>query len=587
MDAKTLHAFDAIVDEVLVERTRDNAELAAPLADLTELYKAHVEPARDWLRIERFLYLHQVYDLLPEEEVEATVEDLERLLERKDLDPEEADPIRMCLVWLQEWRGRTTRVRELIRELEDARSNARIWVQLLGATGHAGDVEALRREYDAFCETHADNRVMKTYCDCIYIGFSMHLGVHDTRLDPWELEVRAYELPTVLRVSANAFLGVFYRNLGKSDHAWRLDLESLKLAEWFGHPRVLAAMLLDTASSEMTMGYLEAAYDKLLTCRGLLEQTSHPYVHGRSYLEESRALLALGHYTECVRTGEEATRALRMLGHEDSATIAELTVMLGMFLAGEIDAACALLDEVLARDIANDMTRWQGLATQVFFSWHCHGREVASEALERFAEDLEGATDEFWPPVIDWVRWHLLDGDREDISEDEEEERSRGIVDMRREWRAALRRLGGEAVEVDLDVLRHSMTGGLLAGLVELHVAREEERTPLDVDTAARSFTFNDETISLRRRASLWAILLALAQATPSPLSVDELFELGWPGEGLVDPIFASRRVYWAVGELRRLGLYKVIVTMDPGYALAASVSPRFDNTHDTDGESI
>ena len=262
-------------------------------------------------------------------------------------------------------------------------------------------------------------------------------------------------------------------------------------------------------------------------------------------------------------------------------------LMLGMFLAGEIDAACALLDEVLARDIANDMTRWQGLATQVFFSWHCHGREVASEALERFAEDLEGATDEFWPPVIDWVRWHLLDGDREDISEDEEEERSRGIVDMRREWRAALRRLGGEAVEVDLDVLRHSMTGGLLAGLVELHVAREEERTPLDVDTAARSFTFNDETISLRRRASLWAILLALAQATPSPLSVDELFELGWPGEGLVDPIFASRRVYWAVGELRRLGLYKVIVTMDPGYALAASVSPRFDNTHDTDGESI
>jgi|GEM_PF-6512689 len=574
MKITSLQDFDLAVDEVLAERTRDITGLTPALDEIVRAFELHVEPACDWVRTERFLYLHHVYDLLPEERIERLLEQLEEETP-VDRDAAEVDIRRMCEVWIQQWRGRTARVRELIGELDDARANARIWLQLIGATGHAGDVASLRREYDAFCEVHADDRVMKTYCDCIYVGFSMHLGVQDTRLDLWELEVRVYELPTVLRVSANAFLGVYYRNLGKPDHAWRLDVESLKLAEWFGHPRVHAAILLDAASSELTMGYIELAYDKLLTCRGLLEQTSHPYVLGRSYLEEARALLALGHYIECVSVSEEASRALRMLGHEDSATIAELIMVLGRFLSGDTDAACVSLDNILARDIANDMTRWQGLATRVFFHWHRDGVEAASKALRRFHEELGDTTDEFWFPVVAWIREHLLG--EEPASIEEEEDASRGIVDMTREWRAALRRLGGEQTEVDLDLLRHSMTGSLLAGLVELYDASETEREPLDIDTSTRSFTFAGETTSLRRRASLWTILLALAKKAPRALSVDDLFEIGWPGEGLVDPIFASRRVYWAVGELRRLGLYKVIVTMDPGYALAASVAPQID----------
>lgn len=574
MDTTQVESFDRMFEEVLTERTRAIGDLTKTLNELVQVFEQHIEPARDWSRIERFLYLHHVYDLLPEERVEGLLVQIEQA-DLEQLAPIDADYFRMCEVWVQQWRGRTARVRQLISEMSDARANARIWVQQLGATGHAGDVEALRREYDAFCEVHASDRVMKTYCDCIYVGFSMHLGVHDTRLDMWELEVRVYELPTVLRVSANAFLAVYYRNLGKPDHAWRLDVESLKLAEWFGHPRVHAAILLDAASSELTMGYVESAYDKLLTCRSLLEHTSHPYVMGRSYLEEARALLALGHYGESVGVSGEASRALRMLGHEGSATIAELIMVLGMFLSGDIDEACDFLDAILARDIANDMTRWQGLATRVFFFWHRDGAEAAAEALERFCEDLSDTTDALWPPVVMWVREHLLG--EELVRSDEEEESSRGIVDMTREWRPALRRLGGEVIEVDLDVLRHSMMGSLLAGLVELYDANDEEREPLVLDTTSRSFTYARETTSLRRRGSLWTILLALAQKAPAALSVDELFEIGWPGEGLVDPIFASRRVYWAVGELRRLGLYKVIVTMDPGYALANTVAPTIE----------
>ena len=56
----------------------------------------------------------------------------------------------------------------------------------------------------------------------------------------------------------------------------------------------------------------------------------------------------------------------------------------------------------------------------------------------------------------------------------------------------------GEQTEVDLDLLRHSMTGSLLAGLVELYDASETEREPLDIDTSTRSFTFAGETTSLR-----------------------------------------------------------------------------------------
>jgi hypothetical protein len=54
----------------------------------------------------------------------------------------------------------------------------------------------------------------------------------------------------------------------------------------------------------------------------------------------------------------------------------------------------------------------------------------------------------------------------------------------------------------------------------------------------------------------------------PRPLTLDALFEAGWPGEHIVQTA-AHRRVYTAIGTLRDLGLRDVLIRRDDGYLLA------------------
>lgn len=563
MESDRLTAFDQAFHTLITDRVHTFEELHASVEVLLATFEDVLLPARDWERIERFLYLHQVYGLL-------TPDALERI--ERELDathtPTASDTIKMCVVWMHEWHSRTKDVYDTIQTMQDPRCNVRLWIELLGAIGHAGNVEELRREYEAFRARHHDD-VIQAYCDCVYQGFITHLSAPDRELDMWELEVRVFELPTIFRVSANAFLAVHFRTLGELEQAWRLNVESLKIAHWYGQPHMRAGMLLDAASSDLMMGDIESAYDKLLTCRELLEESADPYVLGRTHLEEARALLALGHHTESVQSATHASRTLAALGHHDAATVSDLILVHAMFLEGQHEAAYTLLSDMLSGDIVNDTHRWLALATHILFSWHREGREAALRGLERMERDLASANTKLWHHNLGWFRHDLLHG-----AASHEEDQELDVTDSTRVWRPALRRLGGESgVQVDVDTLRHSLTGCLLAGLLDLQDGVRQEAERMALHTASRSFEFAEQTVSLRRRASLWAILHSLAQASPEAQSVETLFEVGWPGEEYVDPFTASRRVYWAVGELRRLGLYKVLVTMEPGYALGAMVT--------------
>jgi tetratricopeptide (TPR) repeat protein len=78
---------------------------------------------------------------------------------------------------------------------------------------------------------------------------------------------------------------------------------------------------------------------------------------------------------------------------------------------------------------------------------------------------------------------------------------------------------------------------------------------------------------NLRTRQALKRLLLSLAGAhfAGRKLSVDELFQAGWPGER-VRRESAARRVYVAIATLRKLGLRDHIERHSEGYALVGAV---------------
>jgi len=77
--------------------------------------------------------------------------------------------------------------------------------------------------------------------------------------------------------------------------------------------------------------------------------------------------------------------------------------------------------------------------------------------------------------------------------------------------------------------------------------------------------------VDVARRGAVKRILVGLARARlDSPakaLTVDELFDIGWPGEKI--PYESQvRRVYTAIWTLRTLGLEGLLLTRDEGYLL-------------------
>lgn len=84
-------------------------------------------------------------------------------------------------------------------------------------------------------------------------------------------------------------------------------------------------------------------------------------------------------------------------------------------------------------------------------------------------------------------------------------------------------------------------------------------------------FTTDSGRVDVARRGAVRRILAALTSARigqpAKALSVDELFQIGWPGERI--PYESQvRRVYTAIWTLRTLGLDGVLLTRDEGYLL-------------------
>jgi hypothetical protein len=102
-----------------------------------------------------------------------------------------------------------------------------------------------------------------------------------------------------------------------------------------------------------------------------------------------------------------------------------------------------------------------------------------------------------------------------------------------------------------------------------------EERRPLCVGPEARWIEVDGRRIKLERRRAprrILARLCELAQCEPGEtLTVEPLFEAGWPGESIR---YESRvkRVHTAIWTLRKMGLGDALRTIDKGYCIDPSV---------------
>lgn len=121
----------------------------------------------------------------------------------------------------------------------------------------------------------------------------------------------------------------------------------------------------------------------------------------------------------------------------------------------------------------------------------------------------------------------------------------------------------------------------ILTLLLERRVKPDTKTLLLRLSDDARTFypPGVDEAVDFTRRGALRLILLGLAtQRKDHPgtgISLDEVVELGWPGER-VTPEAAASRVYTAIRTLRGFGLDEYLLTSDAGYLLSTDVEVEF-----------
>jgi tetratricopeptide (TPR) repeat protein len=177
-----------------------------------------------------------------------------------------------------------------------------------------------------------------------------------------------------------------------------------------------------------------------------------------------------------------------------------------------------------------------------------------------------------------------------------------GVLEVLAEVQARARALGDHSAfsEADLGrgrVFEHrgelgrarvlyedALAAARLHGLSDLRVEAEAALAELAQDRSetvrvaprASWFEAGESRVDLGKRPTLRRILARLVEVrlgTPGrTLSVDELREVGWPGERMT-PTSGAERVYSAIRTLRSFGLREVLLSRDGGYLLDPTVA--------------
>jgi DNA-binding response OmpR family regulator len=110
-------------------------------------------------------------------------------------------------------------------------------------------------------------------------------------------------------------------------------------------------------------------------------------------------------------------------------------------------------------------------------------------------------------------------------------------------------------------------TAAALRQALRVHLSGTPTIRSLELDADGQSFALDGEGCAVSSRTAR-RLLVALAQAHPSALNIEQLFKAGWPGERVVASA-QKNRVFVSLSKLRKYGLEGKIDRVDDGYRLA------------------
>ncbi|RMG11419.1 MAG: hypothetical protein D6729_17975 [Deltaproteobacteria bacterium] len=458
-------------------------------------------------------------------------------------------------------------------------------------------------------------------------------GPADLRLSNLEGAIRAADASgdAVLQARTRVQMAIALRARGRWDETEALLDEAEALARGVAAHAAAGRAMLARALLEGHRGRHEQA---LAICEAALAEVGEPrfstFVHsvmGNILVEINRAHEAEAHYREALRLERE---------HGDHRAEAFTTADLGLALldAGRREEARATLERALELHRAREDARTEGILIgwlgmlELDCGRPAEGRRLLRTAVERHRTFAESR---FLDVSLGYlaVAHHLSADPKEAAVLYEEALRGlmrtgdvtnrcvflafRAQLDVEggrlHEAQAAIaeidRLLRDEAVRPFLLALRrvaeatlhHARGEEAAAQRTVEEVRRESEMRPsfdvrralelfgrvarqagaecLRVEATGRWFQVAGQArVDLSRRGAMRRILVELTRRhrDTEAASVNELLEVGWPGER-VHPEAGANRVYAAIRTLRRLGLEEILITVDRGYALCPEVS--------------
>lgn len=434
-----------------------------------------------------------------------------------------------------------------------------------------------------------------------------------------------------VQVRVLAQLGIFERERGNGDEAQRILDEGATLARSCNDLQGQGSILMTLAGLAYADGRLEDAEHMVDSAIEVSERRGDRWTLGMYLTNQATLMLERGRISEAEEINKRALAIYQEMGSLPRQAV--LLFQLGVVNAqkGELDLALEFFtkakavaaridDHVLEASIA-----WQMGDTHIERGSYSKARQLLERALglNREIDNRRGEKNALTSLAI----LHLFEDELSTAQQQLKQavQLSIDINSQLGEGRALVFLAAAEAMAgrhdqakktlkraqtiVDvgyvplstcLDVVDHMVTGSPVetssqesspkAQFVDVRLACQlhkkttdqpveasDQGTTVIVGPEGRWFLIGDmNKVDLSRRGAMRRILHELAlrctQVPGKGTSVDELTEVGWPGQN-IHPEAAATRVYTAIRSLRRIGLDQLILTNDEGYLLDPSCS--------------
>jgi tetratricopeptide (TPR) repeat protein len=383
------------------------------------------------------------------------------------------------------------------------------------------------------------------------ISFRAQLGDEDeARRDATALIERLAERPEPIRARALA-LDVIARHWVRNDDLDTADqaaVEAVAEAERCEHPSTIAALRGTRALIALRSARLETArqlYTDALRVFSALGR-DHPCAVVLGNL--AHVDLHLGHLTAAQNGFLQSIDLARRAVRPNPEAVSRLGLAWVELRRGDVAAA---------RD---ELTR-------------------AAEQLEELGNVHYAGIARAWLAVV-----HALRGESENARADLEAAKKH-LPRPRDETRAILELLEQtvDAVVGDdyasladaFEAFRPDGSSARAAATIVRGILDETDHATADLTVAEDGRWFqvgDDEPEDITRRSAPRRVLAALAhrhdESPGQAMSLEELFEVGWPGE-VATPEAAANRVYVTIATLRKLGLRELLLNLGDGYGFA------------------